>query len=209
MKRTLIALTIFAVAMGFLEAAVVVYLRSQYYPGGFSFPLVHMPQNILITEIAREAATVMMLVTIGWIAGQNVLARLCWFAVAFGIWDIFYYVFLKILLHWPESLHTDDILFLIPLPWIGPVLAPVLVSLCLIGGGIIVLHRQEQGQAVAFTPVRWVFLVLGACIILASFLENSVTTMLWQPATQFNWFLFTAGIAIGLFAFVGALKGKT
>jgi hypothetical protein len=206
MKRTLIALALFAVAMGFLEAAVVVYLRLQLYPDGFSFPLVQMPQNILITEIAREVATIIMLSAIAWIAGHDRLSRFCYFAVAFGIWDIFYYVFLKILLNWPASLFTDDILFLIPLPWVGPVLAPVLVSLCLIGGGVAILHRQQLGRPVTISPMRWVFMILGALIVLASFLQNSVAAMHQQPITYFNWFLFATGIAVSLGAFVASLK---
>ena len=41
------ALLLYAVAMGYLEAAVVVYLRAIYYPEGFSFPLKPMDAGIL------------------------------------------------------------------------------------------------------------------------------------------------------------------
>ena len=120
-KKTLCVVTVFAVAMGFLEAAVVVYLRLHFYPNGFSFPLAVIPDNILLVEVVRELATIVMLAAIGWLAGQGFLLRFSFFSLAFGIWDISYYIFLKITLDWPASLLTDDILFLIPLPWVGPV----------------------------------------------------------------------------------------
>ncbi|MBK6833902.1 MAG: hypothetical protein IPG89_06345 [Bacteroidetes bacterium] len=65
-----------------------------------------------------------MLVGAGIIAGKTRLTRFAYFIIAFAIWDIFYYVFLYVLLQWPESLFTWDILFLVPVPWTGPVIAP-------------------------------------------------------------------------------------
>ena len=82
----------------------------------------------LIIELGREVATIAMLAAFGLVMGRNFNERMAAFAIAFGLWDISFYAFLKMMIHWPESLNTWDILFLIPLPWIGPVLAPVLVS---------------------------------------------------------------------------------
>jgi hypothetical protein len=39
--KTIIWLAVFSMAMGYLESAVVVYLRKLYYPDGFKFPLAH------------------------------------------------------------------------------------------------------------------------------------------------------------------------
>ena len=118
--------------MGFLEAAVVVYLREILYPGGFSFPLSPVPASLALTEIFREVATLVMLVSIGILAGRKFSTGFAWFIYSFAIWDIFYYIFLKAVLGWPESLMTWDVLFLIPTTWTGPVLTPVLVSLTMI-----------------------------------------------------------------------------
>ena len=118
-------ITVFAIAMGFLETAVVVYLRVLLYPGGFSFPLAIMPHSLAIIEIYREAATLVMLIGIGYLSGKNGTTRFAFFLYAFAVWDLFYYVFLKIFIHWPESWMTWDILFLIPTNWVGPVVAPI------------------------------------------------------------------------------------
>ncbi|MDW8321050.1 MAG: hypothetical protein RMM08_06790 [Armatimonadota bacterium] len=144
--------TLFAVAMGYVEAAVVVYLRALYYPDGFPVPVRlgrlpirftripefenRMPQSMLRTEIGREAATIVMLASLAWLAAHDPLHRLGVFLLAFGVWDIFYYIFLKVLIRWPESLRTLDVLFLIPIPWIGPVWLPVSVSIGMIAGGV-------------------------------------------------------------------------
>ncbi len=145
---------IFAIAMGYLEAAVVVYLRELYYPEGFhikekvGFPFIKFgvveelkpfPQKIIFTEIGREAATIVMLITLSIIAGNSIVSYIAYFLLLFGIWDIFYYVFLKIILDWPESLSTTDVFFLIPTPWIGPVWLPVLLSVIIIAVGLIIL----------------------------------------------------------------------
>lgn len=205
MKQRLTALTLFAVAMGFLEAAVVIYLRLHFYPDGFSFPLASIPENILIIEVTREVATIVMLIAVAWITGRNSLSRFAYFSIGFGVWDIFYYVFLKATLNWPSSFLTNDILFLIPLPWVGPVLAPILVSLCIIAASIVVLHRDAIGEPASITPLRWTIISLGGMLILASFLLNASAAVHHQPLEPFNWFLFATGLLVGASSFVAAL----
>jgi hypothetical protein len=150
-----IAITIiFAIAMGYLEAAVVVYLRELYYPEGFyiaekvKFPFIKFgavnelklfPKKIIITEIGRESATIIMLAGFAFAAGNTFATILAYFLILFGVWDIFYYVFLKIILNWPETFSTTDIFFLIPVPWIGPVWLPIFLSGVLIAIGLIIL----------------------------------------------------------------------
>ena len=206
LNKTLGAISLFAIAMGFLEAAVVVYLRLHFYPKGFAFPLVVIPEDILIVEILRELATIVMLVVVGWLTGRGFLSRFAYFAIAFGIWDIFYYVFLKLTVDWPASLLTDDILFLIPLPWVGPVLAPILVSVSLIAAGLVVLLRDFVGRPVHLTALRWTFIALGGILTLASFLENSIAAIQQQPLEPFSWLLFASGLLVGGLSFIAALK---
>src|SRR3989344_1428755 len=125
--------TLYAVAMGFLEAAVVIYLRELFYPNGFNFPLKgFIDPSILSIEWMREFATIIMLLTVGFLAGEKAYKKFAYFIYAFAVWDIFYYVFLKLTLNWPDSFLTWDLLFLIPWPWISPVLAPLLCTILII-----------------------------------------------------------------------------
>src|SRR6218665_2831025 len=143
LKKTLFWVSAFAVAMGFLESAVVIYLRAIYYKTGFDFPLTPMDPALAKVELLREAATVIMLVGIGYLAGTTRLQRFAFFCLSFAIWDIFYYVFLYLFLGWPTSLFTWDILFLIPLPWIGPVWAPCLLALLMIIGSLLIISTTH------------------------------------------------------------------
>jgi len=208
MKKTLAAVTAFGIAFGFVEAAVVVYLRLHFYPEGFAFPLAEMPPPVILTEVARESATIIMLACIGWIAGRRFLDRFAYFAFAFGVWDIFYYVFLKVILGWPESLLTWDVLFLIPLPWLGPVLAPVIVSVCLIGASLVILWREEAGRPVIIGPPQWIVAALGGILILASFLADPGAMFQQQVPGPYNWLLFTLGVCAGVAGFTWALRRR-
>lgn len=134
--KRLLVVSVYAISMARVESAVVVYLRVMI---GRVVPYQADPLPISVglgwIEVGREVATLLMLGTVGWLAGQTFHGRAGYALVAFGIWDIFYYIFLIPMSGWPVSLLDWDVLFLIPLPWWGPVLAPVLISLLLILGG--------------------------------------------------------------------------
>ena len=124
-------------------------------PPGELFPLLTIEQaqaagpeqpKTLIIEIGREAATIVMLAAIALAVADNAGQWAAAFAIAFGTWDIAFYAFLKLLLDWPASLLTWDILFLIPIPWVGPVLAPVIVSASMIAAGLWHLRREASGE---------------------------------------------------------------
>jgi hypothetical protein len=168
-RKKIIWLTLFSIAMGFMETVIVVYLRKIYYPHGFDFPLVAMDLDILKAEVWREVATVIMLVAIGMLTGKTASEKFAFFILCFAIWDIFYYVFLKLLLGWPESLLTWDILFLIPVPWVGPVLAPCLVSITMIilAGGIV--YYSSKGYQTEIKRNEWLTYICGSIIIILSF----------------------------------------
>ena len=168
-RNKLIFLATFSVAMGFLEAMVVVYLRRLYYPEGFSFPLKMMAVQAFSFEALREISTIIMLVSVGIVAGRNRFERVACVLYCFGIWDICYYVWLKALLNWPPSLFTWDILFLIPVVWAGPVLSPVICSFTMVTIALSVWMSQRKGQVVGLSSPEWVLLSLGAVIILLSF----------------------------------------
>jgi hypothetical protein len=204
--------------MGFLEAIVVVYIREIYYPDGFQFPLKELPPRLIIIEWIREISTLLMLGSVAWISGKILLKRLSVFLFIFGVWDIIYYVGLKIFLDWPESLLTWDILFLIPITWVGPVLAPVLCSLLMIGMALLFDFRQSNNDLKKLEIKEFVFLFSGAAVIYftftvdfgmilinGNFLQNYFTLAenrefleiltSWKP-THFNWLIFALGIGL-------------
>ncbi len=206
-SRRLTWLTSFCIAMAYVESAVVVYLRALYYPEGFSFPLVLIEPPMGAIEIGREAATLVMLLGVAAAMSTDRWERFLFFALSFGIWDIFYYVWLLVFLGWPPSLLTWDILFLIPVPWIGPVLAPVLVSIGLIVGSLLLLERQQRGQRLRFQGRLWGLAVTGGALVLLSFMLDAQVVLAQEPIPPFRWGLFGSGIACGMTALGLGLRG--
>jgi hypothetical protein len=208
MRRGVLNLTAFAISMANVETMIVVYLRRLYYADGFAFPLVIIDSPTLIFEIIREACTLVMLATFGLAAGRTQAGKLAYFLVGFGLWDIFYYVWLKIILNWPPSLLTWDVLFLIPVPWVGPVLAPVTVACTMIGMGLTVLWLETQGSVLPAGKRVWLAQSIAALIIILSFTIDVVTRLdaggsalaQWVPTTYRWWMLmFGQALAIGTF----------
>ena len=212
LTKVLLWLTLFSVAMGFMETAIVVYLREMYYPKGFQFPLTPISSNIAFIEFLREAATIIMLIGIGVVTGKNKAQRFAFFIYCFAIWDIFYYVFLKVLLNWPESFLTWDILFLIPVPWVGPVLAPCIVSFTMIVLALCILNFNEAKVNSGLNKKEQSLFILGSVVIIFSFMWDyftcaTQTHKVWTPATaeplfteianyipvSYNWWIFILG----------------
>lgn len=168
-RRPFLWMTLFYMAMAFLESAVVVYLRALYYPDGFAFPLVPMDASLVVTELIREIATMIMLLAPAALLTRSVLERFAWFCFGFGVWDLFYYIWLKVLLDWPAALDEMDLLFLVPVPWVGPVWAPCTISLGLIAFAVIVLDRRRYSPAYRVDRSSWALLIAGAALMILSF----------------------------------------
>ena len=223
-KTKIFPLFIFAVSMGFLEAIVVVYLRELYYPDGFRFPLKVLPHWLMIVEIVREFSTMLMLLSVAWISGRNFLQRLSVFLFIFGVWDIFYYVALKLFLNWPESLLTWDILFLIPITWLGPVLAPVICSVVMILMWFVFEYFKLKNNSAKLKWSELGLMIVGAAVIYFTFTfdigtlilkgkysdsifnfaenENFINDLTNYEPTHFLWEIFISGL---IFIFLGII----
>ncbi len=175
-KRLWAWMTVFFIAMAFLESAVVVYLRELYYPDGFRFPLAPMDPVLVATEMGRELATLVMLLAPAALVTRSALERFAWFCFGFGVWDIFYYVWLKVLLDWPASLAEPDLLFLLPVPWVGPVWAPCVVSMGLIALAVLLLRGTVERPQAPDRPT-WVLLILSATLWIGSFVIEPMRQM--------------------------------
>lgn len=164
--KTILKVIIFGVAFGFVEAAVVVYLR-HLLGVGFTPPHIDRSEILFLTpgiaflepqtavkiikdttflniERLRETATLVMLAAMAVLAGKKIGEKIAFFFVVFGIWDIFYYIFLRLIIGWPKTLLDLDIFFLLPTPWVGPVIVPILISAVLITVSLIYLSKKEQ-----------------------------------------------------------------
>jgi hypothetical protein len=131
MSEKLILLALFGIAMAHFEGVVVVYLRKalgMLDNESNKESVEKFPKRYLTIEMTREAATIIMLVVIAYLVGQTWIDKGVFFLWTFAFWDLFYYLSLYILIKWPPSLTTIDVLFLIPKPWIAPVWFPVGVS---------------------------------------------------------------------------------
>ncbi|UCF68511.1 MAG: hypothetical protein JSV80_04230 [Acidobacteriota bacterium] len=194
----LVWLALFGIAFGWVEAMVVVYLRQLYYPDGFSFPLEMLPAREGLLEVAREAATLVMLLAVARLGARRGWGRFGLFAVAFGVWDLVYYAGLYVAIGWPASLCEWDVLFLIPGVWTGPVWSPCLIAVALIGAGSVLYWRGERSL---ISPVRW-FHVVGATVSLAlllgAFLNNQRLVISGGVPTRFPLAPYAAGTLVGL-----------
>lgn len=202
MSRTVkrfLGVSTYAVAMALLEAVVVVYIRgliritSDHVSLG---PYVRM-------EVWREAATLVMLVAVGWMAGRRWPDRLAYGLFAFGLWDIWYYVWLRVLIDWPQTLLDWDVLFLIPVRWWGPVLAPVLIAALVCMTAVLAVVRMECGERLAITPARAVTALVGGLLALYVFMSDSLHALLhrrfdWGTLRPgpFRWPLFLGALAL-------------
>ena len=196
------AVVVFAIAMAWVESAVVYYLRRMlnrldpYQPN--PLPIVG---GLGPVEFVREAATLVMLLSVGLLAGRTREARLGYAALAFGVWDIFYYVFLKLICDWPRTLFDWDILFLIPLPWWGPVLAPASIALLMILWGTLVSQFDAAPAPRRRIVEAWTLSGLGMTLALYTFMADSlrvasqgIDALRNLLPERFNWPLFVAAL---------------
>ncbi len=173
-KRWLVV-GLYAVAMAWVESAVVYYLRTHidriepYQPN--PLPIVG---GLGLVEMGRELATLIMLFTVGVLAGRTWRARVGYMVVAFGVWDIFYYVFLRLMCGWPHSLLDWDILFLLPLPWWGPVLAPLLIAGLMIIWGTLASQFERPHLPSLTNWGVWVLNFIGVALALYVFMTDAI-----------------------------------
>lgn len=195
---------LFAIAMAYLESAVVVYLRRIY---GISDLILHVPPfdpQIGAIELGRELATLIMLLTVGWVAGRKFKSRLGFAVFAFGLWDIFYYIWLRVFIGWHRTLLDPDLLFLIPLPWWGPVLAPVLIAALMIAGGVLAVINDDRRQTtVRLQPAEWAVFIAGNLAMLYAFMSDALAALPADTQTlsqlrpsEFNWPVYLVGFAM-------------
>lgn len=203
-RATALTVIAFAIAMAYLESAVVVYLQGALDAVvGDIFPLRPAIEagDLVLIEVGREGATIVMIATIGALVGRTGLERLAWAAVVFGVWDIGYYAWLQVFTGWPGSLATTDLLFLIPLPWVGPVWSPVLVSVALVAVGLVAAARlRAPGGRLQVTRRHWAAGLAGGLLVVLSYTIDSVRLLDGDLPGAYPWPIFAIGMALALAA---------
>jgi len=201
-ERTRWAIVVaFAIAMAWVEAASVFYIRAlvdriepyQTHP---------LPMNGALgdVELWREAATLVMIALVGALAGRTWRRRVGYAALAFGAWDIFYYIFLRVMSGWPRTLLDWDILFLLPLPWWGPVLAPVSIALVMILWGTLATQMSDDAVSCRWaSALGWVGVMLALAVFMIDAgraLPNGRDAVLQVLPKTFNWPLFLVALLL-------------
>jgi hypothetical protein len=194
-----------ALAFGWIEASAVVYLREIYvrevarqgagYLPNLQVTLVSLPERLIWLEMAREACTILLLGAAAWLAGRRPAERAAAFLLAFGIWDLAYYGVLRLVASWPDSVSTWDILFLIPLPWVAPVWAPMTVAALFILAGSYLFWTPDWERQYRLTDIG--VLTLSVALTIAAFLFESDSVMDRRIPERFPLWLFWTGVALG------------
>ena len=195
MNKRFIIIVIFSIGLAFIEAVVVVYLRTIFFSEGFVFPLVDFISDqrwlqFLRIEACREGAILAVLLCSSWLFGRDFRTRLAYFLTIFAVWDIFYYIWLKVLLGWPSSIMEWDILFLIPVIWAGPVLAPVIISLTMLTGAMLILRRESCGQPLRISRVAAYGFILVSLLFVGHFCYAGMHVSQIDYKSYFNWLIF-------------------
>ena len=220
-RSSLFWLTIFAAAFGVVEGSVVVYLRKIYYPGEMAlFPLKSFEPSIYLVELAREAATLFMLFAVAAAAFHKKVLRFAGFIWGFAVWDIVYYLLLKLSLGWPLHFFEWDVLFLIPVVWASPMVAPIICSVTMLFLAGIIFFYSAKNYSVRFSSLQLWLLISGSVLILVSFMQD-YTMLAYSTASEklqeavagfipkdFNWILFCLGEAVILFAIWDLMKNS-
>jgi hypothetical protein len=208
-RSTAIVVVAYAIAMAYLESAVVVYLQTALSAQvGAIFPLRPADQTggLIAIEAGREAATIVMIAAVGLLAGRTWLERLAWSAVVFGMWDIGYYGWLYVFSGWPPSLGTPDILFLLPVPWVGPVWSPMVVSAALIGFGLVAASALRHGRRLAIEPWHLLAGLGGGLLVILSFTLDAGRLIEGGMPGPYPWPIFAIGMATALVAAGDSLR---
>jgi len=208
--KNLLTIALFSIAFAYIEAAVVVYLRTIFYPNGFQFPLEDFAfnvsgRNFLLIETGREAATIILILTSVLLFGKDRRQRIAYFLIIFAVWDIFYYIWLKVLIDWPKSMMDWDILFLIPMAWASPVLAPVLVSITMLLFAAVIMYRSylDISRPLKMPAAIRILSGIAILIIISSFCIAGFHINQPDYQAYFYWPLFISG---WVFAFIIFLK---
>lgn len=195
-RNKLLILTIYSTSLAFAVASSIYFLRLHYYPTGFQFPIDPISGTPLLVEYFRETSSLILIFIASYLIGKNFREKFASFMFIFGVWDIFYYVWLYFLLDWPPSILTWDLLYVIPVLWVGPVLAPLIVCVVLISSALIIFYFENKNIRLKFTKFMWIIEIMSGLGVILSFVWNYKKAFS-ASVLNFPWWLFIASLIIG------------
>jgi len=196
----LLILTIFSISLAFAVASSIYFLRIHFYPEGFQFPLNPISGTPLLVEYCREASSLIIISIVSYLMGKNFREKIASFLFIFGVWDIFYYVWLYFMLNWPSSLMTWDLLYVIPGLWVGPVLAPLIVCGVLISTALVIFYFENKNIKIPFSKKMWAIEIIAGLGVVISFIWN-FKAVYRSSELHFPWWLFILSLLIGIITF--------
>jgi hypothetical protein len=226
-RRAVLILVLFGIVFGYVEAAAVVYIRSVYEPIHVRrypdrerddlFPLLTLedwakegpPIAAPLMEVGRELGTLLVVALLAWALSREVRTWFASFALTFGVWDITYYAWLALLTGWPRSLCDWDLIFAAPVPWVGPVWAPMSVALTMTVTAAVFFWREGTDRPMRPGPVHWAAVLIGAGMILLAFWWDWRAMLAGRAPEGFNWPLLVAGLGVGIGGFVHCWATQT
>lgn len=220
MWRKLLLGFLFALTFAYVESSVVVYLRGIYYPSQYHlFPLVRASTQHIFIELGREFSTLVILFSVGMAIGRlRFWPSVLYFFFIFGLWDILYYFWLYIFIGWPPHPMEWDVLFLIPVPWLAPLICPVLVALLFVTSAIYIPYVESLSESKPDKNGLLIW-ILGSFVVFISFILKSIILLLkggeealltFVPG-RFYWELYIPGLVLmifGWFRMLRKLKGS-
>jgi hypothetical protein len=156
--------TVYAAALGYVEALVVVYIRRLAgMAPGLDYDQIWALRGLTLSsasivwemkrlgiwnaEVTREIATIVVLAGAACAAERSLRTRFAIFLYTFAVWDLTYYLWLKLWTGFPQSLASTDIYYLVPIGWYGPVWFPVVVIMpALIAISVWLLSTEHTEQ---------------------------------------------------------------
>jgi len=204
--RKLLPVTLYSIAMAYVEAVIVIYLRQLYHIEDVVRDMPAVIDRMTLFELGREVATLAMLAGVAWASGHKLWDRLAYLGYTWGMWDIWYYIWLALLIGWPTSPLEWDLLFLLPFPWWGPVLSPALVSLLMVIGAVAALRKMDSGYRIEANRLSIFTASIGVIITLYTLMSDAIKALpggqealVTARPTDFNWLLFLSGYLLMAF----------
>lgn len=142
----LIALTAMSLALGYIDSIATYYVRRMPAEpeAGVDLlalePVEALSARELVLEQTRQLSIVLVIVTVGIIAGRNGLQQAGTIVFSVGAWTVLRYAALRTICDWPLSFSDVDAVLYMPEAVHSPVWLVIVVALALAATGVVLVR---------------------------------------------------------------------